>query len=73
MSSLDLEPADLDKFAAHLRQLNKSELEVEMITVGDYRLRLKSTVVQGPRDQERVYKIVSIAWKNERPPGGALR
>ena len=74
MSSLDLGPATLDEFAAHLRQLNRSTLEVEMITVGEYRLRLKSEMVAGQIDQEhRIYKIVSISKKDERPPGGTLR
>lgn len=74
MSSLDLGPAELDEMARHLRTLNKSELQVDMITVGEYRLRLKSELVPGQREeQHRVYSIMTIEKKRDSPPGGALR
>jgi hypothetical protein len=74
LSNLDLSATDLEEMAAHLRQLNKSSLEVEMIKSAGCRLRLKSTKVAGPRDEEvRVYKIISISPEDERPPGGTLR
>lgn len=73
MSSLGLEAADFEKIAASLRQLNKSNLDVEMIRVAGCRVRLKSELVEGQLDSYRSYEVVSISREDERPTGGTLR
>lgn len=74
MSNLDLDANGLEMIASQLRELNRSTLDVEMIKVAGCRVRLKSEVVTGHREEEkRVYKVINISREDERPPGGVLR